>query len=60
MFMYLLLKEHVAIGFMHSCHSRKDMGILRIETETERELEAEKKEAIRIRVTGNCASRDIL
>jgi len=57
MFMYVLLKEHVAIGSMHSCHSRKDMGILRIEKE--RELEAEKKEAIRIRVIANCASRDI-
>ncbi len=54
MFMFLL-KEHVAIGLMHSCYPRKDMRIQRMEKE--RELEAEREEAIRIRVMGNCASR---
>lgn len=48
----------LAIGSVHSCHPRKDMGIQRMEKE--RELEAKRKEAIRIRVIGNCASRDIL
>lgn len=58
MFMFFLLKEHVAVGPMHSCYPRKDMRIQRMEKE--RELEAEREEAIRIRVMRNCASRDIL
>lgn len=56
----LLIKKHVAVGPMHSCYPRKDMRIQRMEKERKRELEAEREEAIRIRVTGNCASRDIL
>ncbi len=58
MFMLFLLKEHVAVGPMHSCYPRKDMRIQRMEKE--RELEAESEKAIRIRVMGNCASREIL
>ncbi len=46
------------MGPMHSCYPRKDMRIQRMEKE--RELEAESEEAIRIRVMGNCASREIL
>lgn len=48
MFMFFLLKEHVAKGPMHSFYSRKDTRIQRMEKRRERELEAERVEAIRI------------